>query len=126
MLCFAVMRKSEDNTNSWWRPRRPQQAAKLTAWDLIYRLRSAEEAMQMPPSRAEVQAMVLAYETTAARLESMGEAEKAADLLQVFLPSFLEGEEVARHTRSHRLLGEQRIVQESRDGTPRKEEVVLE
>ena len=57
--------------------RRSSKPAAVTAWDLMYRLRSAEEAMQMPPSRAEVQAMVLAYETTATRLEAMGEGAPA-------------------------------------------------
>lgn len=77
-----------------WFGRRKAQPA-LTAWDLISRVRSAEEALQMPPSRAEVQAMVLAFEQTASRLETMGEGEKASDLLQIFLPSFLAKEEVS-------------------------------
>ncbi|KAL1520778.1 hypothetical protein AB1Y20_022342 [Prymnesium parvum] len=80
-------------SRGWWR--RSAAPSKLSAWDLIYRLRSSEDAMTMPPSRAEVQAIVLAYETTAACLEAMGEREKAADLLQVFLPAFLERGEVA-------------------------------
>ena len=93
---------------SWWRRRKSGSSdaggRMKTAWDLLFRLRSAEEAMQMPPSRAEVQAMVLAFEQTAARLEGLGEAEKAGDVLDVFLPSFLERAEVAPVWAAHKEL----------------------
>lgn len=55
-------------------------------------------------SRAEVQAVVLAYETTAARLDAMGESEKAQDLMNVFLPAFLERGEVAPVWSAHMCL----------------------
>ena len=98
---IAIMPRALEGATggSWWR--KQPAPPKLTAWDLVYRLRSAEEAMQMPPSRAEVQALVLAYERTKTQLESMGEAEKASDLMQVFLPAFLERPEVAPVWNAH-------------------------
>ena len=59
---------------SWWR-RKPNR--KLTAFDLLYGLQAQEAAIGSTPSEVEVEVMGMAFQQTAARLEAMGEVEKA-------------------------------------------------
>ena len=92
----------------WWK----KSSRKLTAFDLLYGLQAQEAAIGSTPSEVEVEVMGMAFQQTAARLEAMGEIEKAQvhtlcvhiatlhdhcmhtlymqDVLQVLLPSFLQ------------------------------------
>ena len=65
---------SSSEERSWWwkKPSR-----KLTAFDLLYGLQAQEAAIGSTPSEVEVEVMGMAFQQTAARLEAMGEGEKA-------------------------------------------------
>ena len=65
---------SSSEERSWWwkKPSR-----KLTAFDLLYGLQAQEAAIGSTPSEVEVEVMGMAFQQTAARLEAMGEVEKA-------------------------------------------------
>ena len=65
-----------------------------SAFELLFELQQREEALAVP-TPGEVKALVVAYEQVAEQLEAMGEVEKAADVLQVLLPAFLQRDGVA-------------------------------
>ena len=58
---------------AWWK----KPSRKLTAFDLLYGLQAQEAAIGSTPSEVEVEVMGMAFQQTAARLEAMGEVEKA-------------------------------------------------
>ena len=70
-------------------PARPNAAAADNAFDLMYRLRSEEEALGARPSEPAVRALMASFEATAGQLVALGEAEKARDISHVFLPALL-------------------------------------
>ena len=76
-------------------PARPNAAAADNAFDLMYRLRSEEEALGARPSEPAVRALMASFEATAGQLVALGEAEKARDISHVFLPALLQRPEVA-------------------------------
>ena len=65
---------SSSEERSWWwkKPSR-----KLTAFDLLYGLQAQEAAIGTTPSEVEVEVIGMAFQQTAARLEAMGEVDKA-------------------------------------------------
>ena len=81
-------------------PARPNAAAADNAFDLMYRLRSEEEALGARPSEPAVRALMASFEATAGQLVALGEAEKARDISHVFLPALLQRPEVAAVLRS--------------------------
>ena len=70
----APMDAASSEERSWWW-RKPSR--KLTAFDLLYGLQAQEAAIGSTPSAVEVEVMGMAFQQTAARLEAMGEVEKA-------------------------------------------------
>ena len=64
---------SEELRSWWWK----KPCRKLTAFDLLYGLQAQEAAIGSTPSEVEVEVMGMAFQQTAARLEAMGEVEKA-------------------------------------------------
>ena len=64
---------SSEERGWWWK----QPSRKLTAFDLLYGLQAQEAAIGSTPSEVEVEVMGMVFQQTAARLEAMGEVEKA-------------------------------------------------
>ena len=69
----APMDARSEERGWWWK----KPSRKLTAFDLLYGLQAQEAAIGSTPSEVEVEVMGMAFQQTAARLEAMGEVEKA-------------------------------------------------
>jgi hypothetical protein len=64
---------SSEERSWWWK----KPSMKLTAFDLLYGLQAQEAAIGTTPSEVEVEVIGMAFQQTAARLEAMGEVDKA-------------------------------------------------